>query len=56
MEEGDQVVAIAKLIEKDDEPTNGSAPGGVGSAALNPATDSTPDSLAAPDDGETPNG
>jgi DNA gyrase subunit A len=56
MEEGDQVVAIAKLIERDDEPSNGSTPEAGGSAASNATIDSTPDAPAAPADEEPPNG
>ena len=37
MEEGDQVVAIAKLLERDDEPANGSAPPEATPAHLSPS-------------------
>jgi DNA gyrase subunit A len=48
MEDGDQVVAIAKLIERDEEPANGSP-----SAAVDP-TASTPELPEPPSEDETP--
>ncbi len=51
MEEGDQVVAIAKLVAQDDEPANGSTPAG---GTIAPAT--TSDAVDVPEtpDDETP--
>jgi hypothetical protein len=48
MEDGDQVVAIAKLIERDEEPVNGSP-----SAAGDPMA-STPEVPEPPAEDETP--
>ena len=51
MEEGDQVVAIAKLLERDDDSANGSSP-----AAGDPAAtvESTPEAPESPSDDDTP--
>ena len=51
MEEGDQVVAIAKLLERDDDSANGSSP-----AAGDPAAtvESMPEAPESPSDDETP--
>ena len=48
MEEGDQVVAIAKLVAQDDEPVNGSTPAGGTIAA--PETSNEVDAPETPDD------
>ena len=56
MEEGDQVVAIAKLLERDDEPANGSTTA-TGDAAVSEIAESTPETPEAPEtpaDDETP--
>ncbi|HEU4890925.1 MAG TPA: DNA gyrase subunit A [Vicinamibacterales bacterium] len=53
MEEGDQVVAIAKLLERDDEPANGSAAPGSDPGAPVAISDSTPESTETLSD-ETP--
>jgi DNA gyrase subunit A len=51
MEEGDQVVAIAKLLERDDDSANGSGP-----AAGDPAAtvESMPEAPESPSDDDTP--
>ena len=51
MEEGDQVVAIAKLLERDEDSANGSSP-----AAGDPAAtvESTPEAPESPSDDDTP--
>jgi DNA gyrase subunit A len=54
MEEGDQVVAIAKLLERDDEPANGSAPPGSDPSAPVAISDSTPESTETLSGDETP--
>ena len=54
MEEGDQVVAIAKLLERDDEPGNGSAPPGSDPSAPVAISDSTPESTETLSGDETP--
>ena len=54
MEEGDQVVAIAKLLERDDEPANGSAPPGSDPGAPVAISDSTPESTETLSGDETP--
>jgi len=54
MEEGDQVVAIAKLLERDDEPANGSAPPGSDPGAPVAISDSTPASTETLSGDETP--
>jgi DNA gyrase subunit A len=43
MEEGDQVVAIAKLLERDDEPGNGSAVAGSDPSAPAGGSEFTPE-------------
>jgi DNA gyrase subunit A len=53
MEEGDRVVAIAKLVAQDDEPANGSTPAG-GTVASAATPDAVEASETTPED-ETPN-
>jgi DNA gyrase subunit A len=54
MEEGDQVVAIAKLVERDDEPANGSAAAGSDPGASAATGESIPEPPETPSDDETP--
>ena len=57
MEDGDQVVAIAKLLERDDEPANGSATAAGDAAAASGSrvhSRDDPEAPEAPSDDETP--
>jgi DNA gyrase subunit A len=56
MEEGDQVVAIAKLLERDDDAANGSSapPVDSGTAAPQATAESEPEAPESPADDETP--